>query len=493
MTIPGISDARRIINVGQKIGRKVATELQELRPSNTQSGKPGSVDRSSVGTSDQKNLEKVRQAAKDGDYKKAIETGLNSEGDSVELEIGVNASLPIVVPGTKLGGDASVSAEVARTGDGYEVSLSAQEALELGLEVDDDLNAQIEAGLEVELTYQYDTLEEATQGVKDLAITAGNHPAVDEAAALLENAADLANDAANSRIGNITTDVIGLAVGGPIFGRQAGDFINGQVTDLTGRAEAKTNEFKTAVDGAQTRLNDAYDSVTISGSVGASANLGLPTPVDVKGLKLGVEVKAEQEFSTTINKDGTASVDLTYSADVNGAAELGATAGGTASASVTVSQDLKKSDNGFYERDGSAEVEFSTDLSGNVGAAAVVGGSGGLGISSSYTFEVDQVSNQIDDAATQFLQGNTNGAIDELGDIEVDAKIQTRATASVEFEAGAGAAGANINVSGALTYTDQHDPLLDVDNTTLKKAAAELKQATANFAEEHADALVRQA
>lgn len=399
----------------------------------------------------------AKDAAKDGDYRSALDHALNSEGDSVELEIGVSASLPLVIPGTKLGADRSVGVEIERVEDGYELSLSAEQAIELGLEVSPSLNAQVEAGLAAEVTYQFDTVDAAAQGVKDLAITAGNHPAADEAAGLLENAADLADSAANSGVADVLTGAVGNVLAGPVFGRWAGDLIGDQVQRLTRAAEEKTNEFKDAVDGAQDRLKAAYDGYEVSGFVGASATLGLPSPVDVENaLKLEGSLATEQRFTTKVNADGTATVSISYSGKASAEGGfVGAGGEGTVKNSVTVSQDVVRNQDGRYVRDGSAEIEFASDVSGQINSCVLVSTNAGGGAKVSYTVEADQLNGELVDAAGLFLQGDTEGALREFGSIEGDLEIQGRITGGVKVSAEAGYLGAKLGLEGELSITDQ--------------------------------------
>lgn len=455
--------ARAAATTGADAGAKFAERLAALNsdgagdrsPLSTTGGggsSTGSVDSGPVGSG---NVDAAKDAAGRGDFKGALESALNSEGDSVELEIGVNASLPIVIPGTKIGASESVAVGVERTEDGYDVSLSGEQAIQLGLEVDDDLQAQIEAGLATEITYSYDTLDEATQGLQDLAITAGNHPAADEAASLLENAADLADGAVNSGVADIVFDGIGHAIGGAIFGGRVGDFIGDQVQNLTGLAEEKTNELEGAINDAQGRLNGSQSSYSVSGFVGANADLGLPLPIDVEGLELGVGAGVEARFTTTVNADGTASVDVSYTQNASGEGAFGGSISGEASNSVTISQDLIAGQNGRYVRDGSAEIKFESEVSGAVGGGIGITDEIGAGQTVSYTIQADQLNGEIRDAAKAFLQGDFGGALQELGAIEGDVEIQQNVTGGVGFEFGGGYLGAKFGIEGGLTITDQ--------------------------------------
>jgi hypothetical protein len=475
------STAKTAVDAGSDFAARLAS-LNDAGQASSSSPNSAGKNGGTVTKTDTSNLDAAKDAADRGDFEGALQSALNSEGDSVELEIGVNASLPIVIPGTKIGASESVAVGVERTEDGYDVSLSGEQAIQLGLEVDDDLQAQVEAGLETEITYSYDTVEEAAQGLKDLAITAGNHPAADEAAGLLENAADLADGAANSGVADAIFNGIGHAIGGPVFGGAAGDFIGDQVQNLTGLAEEKTNELEIAINDAQSRLNSAQSSYTVAGFVGANADLGLPLPVDVKGLELGVSTGVEARFSTTVNADGTASVEISYTQTASGEAGFGATANGEVSNSVSISQDLVQNQDGRYVRDGSAEVTFESDVSGAVGGGIGITDEIGAGQTVSYTIEADGLNGELRDAADAFLQGDIDGALQELGSIEGDLEVQRNVTGSVGFEIGGGFAGAKIGIEGGLTITDQSEA-----DVTEDVSIAEGLEAIADTATEYAE------
>src|SRR5687767_7693328 len=71
---------------------------------------------------DASGIDGAEDAARQGDFDVALLLGLNSIGDSCNLNIGINASLPILVPGSKIGIGGSIGAKVTRTADGFQLS-----------------------------------------------------------------------------------------------------------------------------------------------------------------------------------------------------------------------------------------------------------------------------------------------------------------------------------------------------------------------------------
>ncbi len=433
----------------------------------------------------------------DGDIDAALENGLNSDGDSVTVSLGATASLPASVVGV----EGEVSADITRVEDGYEVSLSAEAAVSMGLAADaNDLGAGADIGAGATVIYHYDTLEQAKQGVADLIITAGKNDAV-------QDAVDLAADSA--RVANTITDKVGdiidsfpgpigsalrAATGGadkladriietlpeslnidlpwplgsvdiPLGGLK--DDLQ-ELDELRGRAAENLENISNAQRDARARLDGAYSGFEVTGSAGAFADIGILNPIEAENLGLGVSARVEHEVTGRFNADGSAEVSYSYTA--SGSGNAGLIVGGelNAETSVTISQDLHR--NGLsFSTVGDAEVEFRADADALAKIGVGVTYDQGVGGELVYTTTVDELGGQLNSAAGHFLQGDLNGAFGAIGDIEGDVEIQGRTVSGASLSLGGDVGGAELSVSGGITFEDVGETQT-IDDLTLEEA-----------------------
>lgn len=406
-------------------------------------------------------IELAGEALDNGEISEALDQALNSEGDSVSLTLEVNVSALTPIGTAGVTEKITVKAQLVEDG-GYEISLSREEAISLGLEISDDLNAQARVGVGVRVIYKFDTLDEATQGLKDLVVTAGDHPAIGHVTSVQEKSANVADNVIN----NPVTEAAGTIISRfPGFG--GADDVLDVVQDGVSAVETGTDTINNVVDDAKGRLNDANTAIEFTGTVGADVNLGLPVTTE-PGVEFGVKLSVDSTFRTRVNTDNTINVSVTYSG--SGSAEIGGTGSIRldAKASVTISQDYRR-DGGDLDRVGKSQVTLSLDASETYTDGVVVSGSVGSGQRASYTFDAAELNGDVGEAIQLFLQGDTEGAIETLGNIEGDLTIQTRATGGAGFEIGASGVGGGLVVKGSLTAVDQGEAV-HLDDLSLEEA-----------------------
>lgn len=440
-------------------------------------------------------------SALEGDYREALEKGLNSEGDSVTLNLGAGISVPIPNPlGLPLskGIEGELEAKAELVDGAYELSISAEAAVTLGLEVKEDvLDGGVRATAGAEIVYKYDSVEDLQQGIDDLVAISGKTEQIQEAAGLAADAAGLANGVADrvtdyinglgfpvgpiarralGDIDNIVDDLIdtvpdrlGFEVGGRFIGLE----IDGLKEDLqranTARhdAEDSLRNLSEAQSDATERLNTAYDGFAVSGGVGTFANLGLPLPIDLKGLGASGGLAADATVTGRFDADGNITVETQLQSSANAEAGLGIGGSVNGDVGVTISQEFKQVDGGIlgvnYEPSSDIEVEFSAS-----GEALVTRGAGftfdeGVAGEVKFKVSVNEVGDRLLNTTEEFLSGDFNEAFDELAELDGDLTLSGSNISGAGFGASGGIWGANLSVDGGIQFEDKGEIIVKND------------------------------
>ena len=483
----------------QQLARQIAEpEVNDPEEAEVDAAPPAELD-----VPDSEDVQSTLDSILDGDIDAALENGLNSEGDSVTVNLGASAS----IPGGLVGVEGEVSAEITRVDDGYEVSLSAEAAVSLGLAADaNDLGVGAEIGAGATVIYHYDSLDEAKQGVSDLVVTAGKSAAVQDAVDLACEVASRTNgivekvgdiiDSFPGPIGDAIRKVTGgadaladrlietlpenLSIDLPWPFGSVDIPLGGLKDDLQeldvvrNRAVEQLEDLSNTQRDARARLDNAYSGFEVSGSLGAFADIGIPVPVEAENLGAGVSGRLEHEVTGRFNADGTAAIEYSYTA--SGSVNAGAGIGGEVSSetSVTVSQDLTR--NGFnFNTVGDVDVEFRADTEALAKLGVGVTYDHGVGGELVYTTTLNELGGQLNSAASSFLQGDLSGAFGAIGDIEGDLEVTGRSVSGASLSLGGDIAGAELSVSGGISFEDLGDTQT-LEDVTLEEAFAFLNE-----------------
>ncbi len=367
---------------------------------------------------------------------------LNSEGDKIEVDL--SAELGVTGKVLHGAGEVGLGATIEQTDDGYVIRIDREAALRLGLDIDaGGSNSEAEAsatagvGIELQVTYRFDSKEEAAQGLRDLVITAGDDPNAGIAAAGAETAADIVHGAAGIYDG-VTDRTLGFLTGGFIDNNPVGDVIERG----TGAIENGTNIARDEIDGARSRLNAAKDGTQVTGYFDGeitgeiASQLGLPTDVDPAELGLEGSASGRTAFTLDISGDGDITVSATRSQEASGTVTAPNVETTTSvEASVGYELEFKPDDDGGLVRQGAGEItfNFSADNSTTIGSGTTVEQSHGGGFS--YTVQVDDVAGNVALAAQQLRDGDQSGALETLASVPGVLKL------NVDVSAGAGVSG----------------------------------------------------
>jgi len=436
-----------------------------------------------------------------GDIDEALENGLNSDGDSVSINLGASVKAPAGIVGV----EGEVSAEITRVEDGYEVSLSAEAAVSLGLAADsDDLGVGADIGAGATVVYHYDSLEQAKQGVSDLVITAGKHDAVQLAVDLAAESAALSNTIVD-KVGDIVDGFpgpIGTAIRAATGGvdKLADSIIEtvpeelnidlpfpfgsvniplGTVKDdlqddlqeldaLRARAEQNLDGIRDAQSDARDRLNDAYSGFEVTGSAGAFADIGIPNPTQIENFGASVEGRVEHTVTGRFNADGTAEVDYSYTASGSGRAGLGIGGEISAETGITISQELRQ-DGLSFSTVGDVGVEFRADAEALAKLGVGVSYDQGVGGELVYATTANALGDQLGIAGQHFLEGDFDGTFEAIGDIEGDLEVTGRAVSGASLKLGGDVGGAELAVDGNIRFEDLGQTQ-SIDDLTLEEA-----------------------
>ena len=145
--------------------------------------------------------------------------------------------------------EGEITANVVKTEDDYEVSISGEAALQLGIGIDnDDANVEAALGAGGQVTFTYDSLEAATQGVQDLVITGGKHQAFVD---IVQTASDFKNgvESVFGSIDDVVTNGLQSAVD------EIPDFVQDRLPDSIQNRLDRLPELQDQI------LNGAYGAV----------------------------------------------------------------------------------------------------------------------------------------------------------------------------------------------------------------------------------------
>lgn len=463
------------------------------------------------------NIEDVAQSLLDGDLDEALESALNSEGDTVSLNLGATARAPLGV----VSFNGEINADITRTADGYELSFGTDVAVGVGLAADSDaasIDAQLGVGAKAK--FNYDTLEEAQQGAKDLLLTAGRFSgagaivaAIDGADAVKDRLTGKVNaaldalplgtgDLARKAIGNVDDYVlealdslpeslevkidplgrfgpavtVGLEI--PALASDLRDFKN-----FTEDKLALVEDISEQQEGARGRLESAYDSVEGTLSAKAILELGIPGPFQLQNFGLGLEAGRGVEATATYDKDGNLSVSFGLVAD--GAVRGGFAVGGEISgeAHVDLIQKYVKGPEGGFVTDGDLEAVFSADAEALARVGTGVAFDTGVGGELSFTTNASELGDKLVDTVEAFLQEDIDAALETLGGIEGEIEITSRAVGGAAFHFGADFEGAELSVNGRVEVQDRGETFVD-ENLTLDEAFDFLNESVEDLIEE---------
>jgi hypothetical protein len=398
---------------------------------------------------------------KSGDVAGAVNTALNSEGDSITLNIGADGS---VGAGGNVGVNGSAEVTVTLNEEGkYEVSLTAEAGVSVGAELAEGTEANAGVSASVSPTFTFDSPEEVAQG---LAAMAGLAAQAAPGTSVLTTVVDqVAGPAAG--VSNWLGDQFEGASGLPVVGGAAnavGDFFHG----IGQGAQAVDNA--TGAEAAQF-LQQHLTSVTVTGgaAVDVAANLGIPG-VELEGFGLGAEAAATGETSLTFEftQPPTVSVDRTFGLEASASAGFGLGVSGESSASVNFHNEFILNENFNLGQalsgqqvqspliPGEATVTFELESQGQLGAT-VPGVSANQGVGGTVSFEVNQadVLNGLGSSALQsFAQGNLQPLLSHLGNVPITVESELYGTASLEGGVGASVLGNGLSVEGGITWQD---------------------------------------
>ena len=480
---------------------------------------------------DQHDNQRLNEAVRDLNFSSVLQEVLNSEGDTVQISLTGEAK----IPASLIGVEGEIQAEVTRVADGYEVSIAGDAALQLGLGIDNnDTNVEAALGAGGRLTFKYGSLQEAAQGVEDLVITGGKSQEfveivgiADELAGSVEslfrsiddivlsgvqstlnrvpflpdsiqekidrlpelkqqlvNGAFDAAEELTDLLSNIQNFEIGIDGGsiGPLpipeikikpFDKLL-DSVTGPVQDI----QALSNQldgFSSKQSAALDRLNESQDSIEITVRLQTAAELGIPLPVDLENLELGIGILAAAEVTLQINRHASSSIELgiRQQAEISAGAVLG---GRTEFENqITYSQDFEHHGGLNFDPINDAEVQFSTDAEALVAAGSGIAIQEGVGGELTYKIKADELADDIGSISSAFLEGDFQTALNALNQIEGDLEINGRSIGGAAFESGFGFGGAGVVIEGEVGYED-HSDTLEIDDLTVAQAFEFLNQ-----------------
>ena len=480
---------------------------------------------------DQHDNQRLNEAVRDRNFSSVLQEVLNSEGDTVQISLTGEAKIPAGL----IGVEGEIQAEVTRVADGYEVSIAGDAALQLGLGIDNnDTNVEAALGAGGRLTFKYGSLQEAAQGVEDLVITGGKSQEfveivgiADELAGSVEslfrsiddnvlsgvqstlnrvpflpdsiqekidrlpelkqqlvNGAFDAAEELTDLLSNIQNFEIGIGGGsiGPLpipeikikpFDKLL-DSVTGPVQDI----QALSNQldgFSSKQSAALDRLNESQDSIEITVRLQTAAELGIPLPVDLENLELGIGILAAAEVTLQINRHASSSIELgiRQQAEISAGAVLG---GRTEFENqITYSQDFEHHGGLNFDPINDAEVQFSTDAEALVAAGSGIAIQEGVGGELTYKIKADELADDIGSISSAFLEGDFQTALNALNQIEGDLEINGRSIGGAAFESGFGFGGAGVVIEGEVGYED-HSDTLEIDDLTVAQAFEFLNQ-----------------
>ena len=480
---------------------------------------------------DQHDNQRLNEAVRDLNFSSVLQEVLNSEGDTVQISLTGEAKIPAGL----IGVEGEIQAEVTRVADGYEVSIAGDAALQLGLGIDNnDTNVEAALGAGGRLTFKYGSLQEAAQGVEDLVITGGKSQEfveivgiADELAGSVEslfrsiddivlsgvqstlnrvpflpdsiqekidrlpelkqqlvNGAFDAVEELTDLLSNIQNFEIGIDGGsiGPLpipeikikpFDKLL-DSVTGPVQDI----QALSNQldgFSSKQSAALDRLNESQDSIEITVRLQTAAELGIPLPVDLENLELGIGILAAAEVTLQINRHASSSIELgiRQQAEISAGAVLG---GRTEFENqITYSQDFEHHGGLNFDPINDAEVQFSTDAEALVAAGSGIAIQEGVGGELTYKIKADELADDIGSISSAFLEGDFQTALNALNQIEGDLEINGRSIGGAAFESGFGFGGAGVVIEGEVGYED-HSDTLEIDDLTVAQAFEFLNQ-----------------
>jgi hypothetical protein len=416
---------------------------------------------------------------KQGNVQGALETALNSPGDSITLTIGADGS---VGAGGNVGVNGGVEVTVTKTETGYEMSVKGEAGVTVGGELAQGTEANVGVGASVSPTFSFNSLSEVAQGTAAMAgLAAQAAPGTSLMTTIVDQVAGPVAGVSNW-LGDQFQNASDLPVVGGVA-NAVGNFFHG----IGGGAQAVDNA--TGAEAAQF-LQQHLKSITVSGNAAAevSANLGIPG-VEVEGFGLDASLAAKGETSLTIEfgNPPKVSVDRSYSLEAEMSGGLGIAGSAQGSASVNFHNeytlnpdfDIGKALKGEKQQGlitpGEATVSFEIESSGDVGGA-IPGVSAGVGGGGKVTFTVNQadVTNGLGSSVLQsFAQGNLSPLLNHLGNVPITATSEIYGTANTELEVGASVLGNGLSIQGGASWQDvllTSDPVTFTGNQLLQSA-----------------------
>jgi len=420
----------------------------------------------------------------DGDLDTALEAGLNSDGDSIELNLGTT----VKAPGRLIGFEGELTAEIHRIDDGYELTLGAEAAASIGIGPDaNDLGVDGRLAAGAKVRFRFDSIDEVKGGVHDLVVSAGKNRQLQDVAELADNVTTAGNDVIDAAgdlireapgplgalarrvLGSVDDiadraisslpDSIGLPIGPSINLSSLKEQLQ-ELDDLRADFEDRVDDFADLQRDAQTRLDDAYDGFEVSGGIQVAADLGIPKPLELRNLGVGADVNAGLGVTAKIDADGNASVVYTYEAGASVEAGAGIVGGQIEGQnSISFTQEYRREGFWDFEESGDLEVEFKTDIEALARLGSGVTIDAGAGGTITFSSEAKDFGADLSQVVSEFLSGDVRGALSAIGDIDGDVTLQARTVAGAGFSIGGDLAGAELSAEGELQFIDRSNEI----------------------------------
>ncbi len=138
------------------------------------------------------NSEEQAAGLQSGRFESALDSVLNSPGDSIDLDVEASVSIAIIA---LVNGNGKVTYKVAITvaDDGaHEVSVDYSQASGLGVEIVDGIEANARAGVATTTVFRFEDLAETVRAIQDMALSLIVEPIRDRIEALFGRAAEFA-------------------------------------------------------------------------------------------------------------------------------------------------------------------------------------------------------------------------------------------------------------------------------------------------------------
>ncbi|MBN1204030.1 MAG: hypothetical protein JXB05_03790 [Myxococcaceae bacterium] len=407
------------------------------------------------------NAQTLDAQLKSGNLPGAVDTALNSPGDSITLSIGADGSIGA---GGNVGVNGGAEVTVTLNDEGkYEVTLTGDAGVTVGAEVAEGTEANAGLSGSITPTFTFDSPEQVAQGLAAMGgLAAGAAPGT----SLLTNVVDqVAGPAAG--VSNWLGDQFQNASGLPVVGDAAnavGNFFHG----IGQGAQAVDNA--TGVEAAQF-LQEHLTSLEVTGgaAVDVAANLGIPgLELEGFGLDAGLAAKGEMSLTLEFGQPPSVSVDRSFELEASASAGLGLGVSGEGTASLNFHNEYTFNENFNLGQalsgqkvespltPGEATVTFEMEVQGQ-GGVTVPGISANTGLGGKVSFEVNQadVTNGLGTAALQsFADGNLSPLLNHLGNVPITVESELYGTMSLEGGVGGSIAGNGVSVEGEVSWQD---------------------------------------